>query len=110
MKRSRKRATRPPSSKATARHSSRRWSAEVTQHSDALDLEHDVFRSKDPRKIARSLKHSAEESKRRKGTPYQSAMSMLNFYINRAGDNLPKNQKRILENAKQELRDVFGRA
>jgi hypothetical protein len=110
MKRSRKRATRSPSSKATARHSSRRWSAEVTQHSDALDLEHDVFRSKDPRKIARSLKHSAEESKRRKGTPYQSAMSMLNFHINRAGDNLPKNQKRILENAKQELRDVFGRA
>jgi hypothetical protein len=62
----------------------RRWSAEVTKHSDALDLEHDVFRSKDPRKIARSLKHSAEQSKRRKGTPYQSAMSMLNFYINRA--------------------------
>src|SRR5512132_475852 len=110
MKRSRKRATRskPPSSKATARHSSR-WSAEVTKHSDALDLEHDVFRSKDPRKIARSLKHSAEQSKRRKGTPYQSAMSMLNFYINRAGNNLPKKQKRILENAKQELRDVVGR-
>src|SRR6266403_2839523 len=85
MKRSRKKATRskPPSFKATARHSSRRWSAEVTQHSDALDLEHDVFRSKDPRKIARSLKHSAEQSKRRKG--YQSAMSMLNFYINRVG-------------------------
>jgi Protein of unknown function (DUF3175) len=88
----------------------RRWSAEVTKHSDALDLEHDVFRSKDPRKIARSLKHSAEQSKRRKGTPYQSAMSMLNFYINRAGNNLPKKQKRILENAKQELRNVFGRA
>jgi hypothetical protein len=111
MKRSRKKATsKPPSSKATARHSRRRWSAEVTQHSDALDLEHDVFRSKDPRQIALSLKHSAEQSKRRKGTPYQSAMSMLNFYINRAGNNLPKNQKRILENAKQELRDVFGRA
>jgi hypothetical protein len=55
------------------------------------------------------LKHSAEQSKRRKGTPYQSAMSMLNFYINRAGNNLPKKQKHILENAKQELRDVFGR-
>jgi len=112
MKRSRKRATRskPPSSKATARHSSRRWSAEVTKHSDALDLEHDVFRLKDPRKIARSLKHCAERSTQRKATPYQSAMSMLNFYINRAGDNLPKKQKRILENAKQELRDVFGRA
>jgi uncharacterized protein DUF3175 len=88
---------------------SRRWTAEVTKHSDALDLEHDIFKSKDPRKIARSLKHSAEQSNRRKGTPYQSAMSMLNFYINRAGTNLPKKQKRILENAKQELRDVFGR-
>jgi len=87
----------------------RRWSAEVTKHSDALDLEHDVFKSRDPRKIARSLKHSAEQSNRRKGTPYQSAMSMLNFYINRAGTNLPRTQKRILENAKQELRDVFGR-
>jgi len=85
-----------------------RWSAEVTKHSDALDLERDVFRSKDSCKIARSLKHSAEHSNRRKGTPYQSAMSMLNFYINRAGKNLSAKQKRILENAKQELRDVFG--
>src|SRR5512132_4196231 len=112
MKRSRKRATRSkrPSLKTTARRSSGRWSAEVTKHSDALDLEHDVFRSKDPRKIARSLKRSAERSKRRKGTPYQSAMSMLNFYINRAGKNLPKRQRRVLENAKRELRDVFGRA
>jgi len=71
--------------KKSSKRNGRRWSAEVTQHSDALDLEHDVFRSKDPRKIARSLKHSAEQSKRRKGTPYQSAMSMLNFYINRVG-------------------------
>src|SRR5215469_3528408 len=112
MKRSRKRAARskPPSRKAATRHNSRRWSADVTKHSDALDLEHDVFRSKDPRKIARSLKHSAEQSSRRKGKPYQSAMSILNFYINRTGKNLPKKQKRILENAKQELRDVFGRA
>jgi Protein of unknown function (DUF3175). len=112
MERSRKTATcsKPSSSKTTARHRSRQWSAEVTKHSDALDLEHDVFRSQDPRNIARSLKHSAEKSSRRKGTPYQSAMSMLNFYINRAGKNLPEKQKRILENAKQELRDVFGRA
>src|SRR5215831_6629829 len=112
MKGSRKRATRskPPSSKAIARHSRRQWSAQVTMHSDALDLEHDVFKSKDPRKIARSLKHSAEQSDRRKGTPYQSAMSMLNFYINRAGKNLPKTRKRTLERAKDELRDVFGRA
>jgi len=88
---------------------SRRWSSEVTKHSDALDLEHDIFKSKDPRKIACSLKHSAEQSHRRKGTPYQSAMSMLNFYINRAGRNLPKNRKRTLERAKDELRDIFGR-
>jgi hypothetical protein len=81
----------------------------VTQHSDALDLEPDVFKSKDPHKIALSLKRSAESSKRRKGTPYQSAMSMLNFYINRAGKNLPQRQKRVLERAKDELRNVFGR-
>src|SRR6266487_418089 len=111
MKRSRKKATRskPTSSKAAARHSARRWSAQVTKHSDALDIEHDVFKSKDPRTIARSLKRSAEQSKRRKDTPYQSAMSMLNFYINRAGKNLPQARKRTLERAKDELRDVFGR-
>jgi hypothetical protein len=112
MKRSHKRSTRSksPSRKSTPRQRNRRWSAKVTRHSDALDLEHDVFKSKDPHKIACSLKHSAEHSNRRKGAPYQSAMSMLNFYINRAGKNLPKKQKRILENAKQELRDVFGRS
>src|SRR5689334_17850819 len=111
MKRSRKRATRSKalSSKAPAHRGSRWWSAKVTKHSDALDLEHDVFKSKDPRKIALSLKRSAQRSKRRKGTPYQSAMSMLNFYVNRAGKNLPKKEKQILENAKQELREVFGR-
>jgi len=90
--------------------SKRRWSARVTQRSNALDLEPKVFRSNDPRKIARSLKRSAERSKRRKSTPYQSAMSMLNFYINRAGKNLPAKRKRVLERAKDELRDVFGRA
>jgi len=84
-------------------------SAEVTQRSDALDLERDIFKSTDPRRIALSLKRSAEVSKRRKGTPYQSAMSMLNFYINRAGKNVPQKQKRVLERAKDELRDVFGR-
>ena len=92
-----------------ARTGKKRWSAKVTQHSDALDLEPDVFKSKDPRTIALSLKRSAEQSKRRKGTPYQSAMSMLNFYINRAGKNLPKSRKRIIERAKEELREVFGR-
>jgi hypothetical protein len=89
--------------------SSRRWSARVTQRSNALDLEGDVFKWKDPHKIALSLKRSAQTSKRRKGTPYQSAMSMLNFYINRAGKSLSQNQKRVLERAKDELRDVFGR-
>jgi translation initiation factor 2 alpha subunit (eIF-2alpha) len=69
-----------------------------------------VFKSKDPHKIALSLKRSAEHSKRRKAKPYQSAMSMLNFYINRAGKNLPQKQKRVLEKSKDELRDVFGRA
>jgi hypothetical protein len=86
-----------------------RWSAGVTKHSDALDLQPEVFKGKDPHRIALSLKRSAERSKRRKGTPYQSAMSMLNFYINRAGKNLPQNRKRILEYAKGELREVFGR-
>ena len=88
---------------------SKRWSARVTKQSNALDLEPKVFRSRSPRKIALSLKRSAEHSKRRKAKPYQSAMSMLNFYINRAGKNLPKNRKQTLERAKDELRDVFGR-
>lgn len=86
-----------------------KWSAEVTEHSDALDLEEGVFESDDPAKIARSLKHSAERSHRRKGTPYQSAMSMLTFYINRAGKNLPAKRRRVLEDAKDELRKAFGR-
>jgi hypothetical protein len=88
----------------------KRWSARVTKHSNALDLKPDVFKSKDPHKIALSLKRSAEHSKRRKAKPYQSAMSMLNFYINRAGKDLPQKQKRVLEKSKDELRDVFGRA
>jgi len=87
----------------------KRWSARVTEQSNALDLEPRVFRSRSPRKIALSLKRSAERSKRRKARPYQSVMSMLNFYINRAGKNLPKNRKRTLEQAKDELREVFGR-
>jgi hypothetical protein len=88
---------------------SRRWSAKVTQRSNALDLQRNIFKSTNPRRIALSLKRSAERSNRRKGTSYQSAMSMLNFYINRAGKNLPQKQKRVLERAKGELRDVFGR-
>jgi uncharacterized protein DUF3175 len=87
----------------------KRWSSRVTKKSNALDLEPKVFRSQSPRKIALSLKRSAERSTRRKAKPYQSAMSMLNFYINRTGKNLPKDRKRTLERAKDELRDVFGR-
>lgn len=85
------------------------WSAEVTEKSDALDLEQGVFTFKDPKKIALSLKRSAQESKRRKAGEFQSAMSMLNFYINRAGKNLDKDQKKVLERAKIELQKVFGR-
>ena len=87
----------------------KKWSAAVTEHSDALDLEEDIFRSVDPAKIAASLKRSAEHSKRSKVKALQSAMSMLNFYINRAGKNLPAKQKRVLERAKDELREAFHR-
>ncbi len=80
------------------------------QQSDALDLEPEVFKEDDPERIAKSLKRSAERSKRRKAGPYQSAMSMLNFYINRAGRNLPPERKRVLAKAKDALRRVFGRA
>jgi len=83
------------------------WSGYVTRHSFALDLAEGIFTWDDPRKIAASLKKSAEESGRRKGTPFQSAMSMLNFYINRAGGNLKPQRKRILEQAKTELRKLF---
>jgi hypothetical protein len=87
----------------------RYWSADVTRNSNALDLEASVFTKASPRGIALSLKRSAEASRRRKGTPYQSAMSMLTFYINRAGRNLPEARRRILDRAKAELRKAFGR-
>jgi hypothetical protein len=87
----------------------KKWSSDVTEHSDAMDLEDHIFESDDPKKIATSLKRSAEHSDRRKAEPFQSAMSMLNFYINRAGKNLPANQKKVLEDAKDELRAAFGR-
>ncbi|MCF8709662.1 DUF3175 domain-containing protein [Rhizorhapis sp. SPR117] len=86
----------------------RQWSQQVTENSDALDLEDHIFTLDDPAEIARSLKRSAEHSHRRKGTPFQSAMSMLTFYINRAGDNLPDRQRKVLETAKDELRKAFG--
>lgn len=83
------------------------WSDEVTKHSIALDLEEGVFTWNDPRLIALSLKRSAEDSTRRKASPFQSAMSMLNFYINRAGKNLPQERKKILKQAKIELQKLF---
>lgn len=86
-----------------------RWSDRVTKESNALDLERGVFTWQDPKKIATSLKRSAETSDRRKAPPFMSAMSMLNFYINRAGKNLNARQKIILEKAKQELRAIFNK-
>ena len=87
----------------------KKWSQDVTEHSNALDLESDVFTRKDPHSIALSLKRSAEHSHRRKSSPYRSAMSMLTFYINRAGKDLDPKQKRVLEDAKDELRKAFNR-
>lgn len=87
----------------------RRWSQRVTETGNALDLDPGVFTLRDPKAIARSLKRSAERSHRRKTTPYHSAMSMLTFYINRAGSQLTKAQRTRLERAKEELRALFGR-
>ena len=86
-----------------------RWSQRVTETSDALDLEHEVFTKSDPRSIARSLQRSAEHSRRRKSNAYRSAMSMLTFYINRAGKTLPKARRDKLERAKDELRRLYGK-
>ena len=97
----RKRASKP---------TARRWSQRVTQESDALTLERRVFTLDDPKKIAASLKRSAIRSKRRKAEPFRSALSMLTFYINRAGKNLPSGRKKTLMRAKDELRKQFGRA
>jgi hypothetical protein len=88
---------------------SRRWSARVTRESDALDLDRGVFTKRDPKQIAASLKRSAERSRRRKADPYRSALSMLTFYINRAGKNLPPGRRKTLERAKGELRKQFHR-
>ena len=91
------------------RPAKKRWSADVTAHSNALDLDRSVFTWKDPHRIARSLKRSAERSRRRKSDPYRSAMSMLTFYINRAGKNLGSRQRGVLERAKSELRRLYKR-
>ena len=86
-----------------------RWSARVTKQSDALDLTPGVFALRDPKRIAASLKRSAERSRRRKSDPFRSAMSMLSFYINRAGKDLPARRRKTLQRAKEELRRQFGR-
>ena len=89
---------------------SKRWSKHVNETSNALDLEQGVFAKESPRQIAQSLKRSAEQSQRRKSDPYRSAMSMLTFYINRAGKKLPKERRAKLEAAKNELRALYGKA
>ena len=95
--------------KAAARKSPRKWSAGVMKRSDALDLEDGVFKLRSARAVAQSLKKSAEASHRRKASPFQSAMSMLNFEINRGGKNLSAERLRVLNGAKAELRKAFGR-
>lgn len=110
---SKRKATSHASRSKASRHrrsSARRWSGRVTRESNALDLDKGVFTLRSPKKIAASLKRSAERSKRRKAGPYRSALSMLVFYINRAGKNLTEGRKRILNKAKDELREQFGRA
>lgn len=95
--------------RSNRRAAPKRWSQRVTQESDALDLKRGVFKLRDPRKIAASLKRSAEHSSRRKTGAYRSALSMLTFYINRAGRTLPKTQRTRLERAKVELKRAFGK-
>lgn len=95
--------------KTAAKHGGRRWSKRVSETSDALDLKGGVFTLRDPKKIAASLKRSAERSKRRKANPYRSALSTLTFYINRAGKNLPASRRKVLDRAKDELKEQFHR-
>lgn len=103
------RKTAAPRKSSTGKTSPKRWSQRVTRESDALDLKHGVFKQPSAAKIAASLKQSAEKSSRRKAGAYRSALSMLTFYINRAGKNLPKTQRDRLQRAKTELKHQFGR-
>ena len=107
--RRRSRPRKTPARKRKAKSSPNRWSQRVTRESDALDLDRGVFKLTSARKIAASLKRSAERSSRRKAGAYRSALSMLTFYINRAGKNLPKTERTRLERAKTELKRQFGR-
>jgi hypothetical protein len=100
-----KSSVKKPAKKAAPK----RWSKKVTETSNAMDLQKDVFKQKDPKRIAESVKQSAEKSKRKKAGPFQSAMSMINFYENRAGDNLSAAQKKVLDQSKNELRKLYGR-
>jgi hypothetical protein len=108
---SKKAATKKYSAKKSAakKKTPRKWSKKVNETSDAMDLKEGVFKGNDPKKIAQSLKRSASKSKRKKAGPYQSAMSMLNFYINRGGKNLSASRKKVLEQSKDELRKLFGK-
>ncbi|MEM5457724.1 MULTISPECIES: DUF3175 domain-containing protein [Paraburkholderia] len=107
---------RPPRQRHAQAHAAHRakspkkWSHHVMETSDAMDIQHDIFKTGSAESIAQSLKQSSTKSRRRKGTPFQSAMSMLNFYINRAGRNLPKTRRDTLQQAKRKLREAFGRA
>jgi uncharacterized protein DUF3175 len=107
LHRSRRKTARRKSARSGSH--GRSWSARVTRESDALDLDRGVFTKRDPKRIAASLKRSAERSRRRKADPYRSALSMLTFYINRAGKNLPASRRKTLQRAKGELRKQFGR-
>jgi len=102
-----KQSRRSSARRSKTGRSNKRWSARVTRESDALDLKRGVFSKRSPRAIALSLKRSAERSHRRKSAPYRSAMSMLTFYINRAGKELSASRRRTLEAAKEELRKLF---
>ena len=109
MARKRKPKAHAKTKKAKKAGGKRKWSGRVTARSDALDLKQGVFKGNDPKEIAASLKRSAEKSKRRKSSPYRSAMSMLTFYINRASKELSPKRKRILDQAKDALREQFGK-
>ena len=108
-KRKKKKSSKKKTGRKKSAKGGRKWSARVTRESNALDLKKGVFTLDDPKKIAKSLKRSAEESHRRKSNPYRSAMSMLTFYINRGGKDLSARRKRILEQAKDELRALFDK-
>ena len=105
-----KKGTKQDATRGAAQKQSRRWSHHVMETSDAMDIETGIFKTGSAQAIAESLKRSSTASRRRKGTPFQSAMSMLNFYINRAGRNLPKARRATLQQAKRKLREAFGRA